>query len=199
MDVTPPTGQVPENSLLPASVVHQGGGGRNLALRGTGNASVQASSAGVGNTASSSDIVLAVYTLPAGAFDKAGRQLTILAMGSLANNANSKRAKIFFGCTAAVVGSPVSGGTAIADTGASTSANVGWQLEAQVTKTGATGLNTQVSQGTPIVGTTHGGVSVPAALTAVEGAPIIIAVTGSSAASAANDVLMNVLDIAFAN
>lgn len=174
-------------------------GGDGPGMFPSGNLNVQVSSAGVGNAADATDDVLFVFTLSANSFDQANRQLNILVCGKLANNANSKRAKIYYGCTSAVVGSPVVGGTVIADTLATTSANVGWQLSAQITKYGAGGSSTQISQAQPIVGTTHGGVSVPVLLTAPENAPIIIAVTGSSAASNAGDVLGQLLDVSFSD
>lgn len=180
------------NSGFPA-----GSGGSSLLP--SGNVNVQVVAAGQGNAADTNDDVLFVFTLPANAFDAANRQLNILACGKLANNANSKRAKIFFGCTSAAVGSAVVGGTVIADSGASTTPNVGWQLSAQVTKYGAGGSNTQISQSQPIVGTAHGGVSVPVLLTATENAPIIIAVTGSSGSSGAGDVLGQLLDVSFSD
>lgn len=165
----------------------------------SGNINIQVSAAGFGNAADTTDDVLFVYTLPANAFDQPGRQLNILANGKLATNANSKRAKIYYGCTSAVVGSAVSGGTVIADTGASTGSNLGWQLSVQVTKYGAGGSNTQLAEGQSIVGPTHGGVTGPELLTATENAPIIIAVTGSSAASAAGDVLAQLIDVSWSN
>lgn len=165
----------------------------------SGNINIQVTGTGFGNAADTTDDVLFTYTLPANAFDQAGRQLNILTNGKFATNANSKRAKIYYGCTSAVVGSAVSGGTVIADTGASTGSNVGWQLQAQITKYGAGGSNTQIAEAQPIVGTTHGGVTGPELLTAPENAPIVIAVTGSSAASAASDVLAQLLDVSWSN
>lgn len=174
-------------------------GGDGPGLLPSGNVNVQVSSAGAGNAADTTDDVLFVYTLPANAFDQANRQLNLLVCGKLAANANSKRAKIYYGCTSAAVGSAVVGGTVIADTGATNGNGVGWQLSAQITKYGAGGSNTQISQSQPIVGNAHGGVSVPVLLTAPENAPIIIAVTGSSAASGAGDVLGQLLDVSFSD
>lgn len=181
------------------AAVGEPAGSSGTPLYPAGNLNVQVSAAGNGNAAATTDTVLFVYTLPANAFDQAGRQLNISTCGSLATNGNSKRAKVYFGCTSATVGQVVSGGTVIADTLATTGSNVGWSLSSQITKYGAGGSNTQLAESQPIVGTTHGGISGPIPLTAPENAPIIIAVTGSSAASAANDVLAQLLDVSFSD
>jgi hypothetical protein len=142
------------------------------------------------------DSVLAVYSLPANSFDGIGnRGLNIQAFGSFANNANGKRAKLFFNPTAAVVGSTISGGTLIADTGASTGANVGWNIGAQVFKYGASGSNTQYGQETNvIIGGVHSGMGLPLALTAAENAAILIAVTGN-AATLATDMSLAMFEV----
>lgn len=170
-------------------------------MRGTGNLSVQVSAAGNGNGADATDDVLFNYVLPAGALDAAGRQLTIQAAGTFAANGHNKRVKIFIGATSAVVGSAISGGTAICDTGTVTTSGGGWTAQVQVTKYGASGSNTQQASGAASAcGTTHNGTSAPQLLTLTESGAINITVTGSSAtSSAANDVLGNLLDVSFAN
>jgi hypothetical protein len=142
------------------------------------------------------DIVVGVYTLPAYSFDISGRGVNLLAEGSFANNVNSKRVKIYFGCTTAVLGSAVTGGTVIADTGAfTTAANVGWSLEANVFKYGAAGSNTQLGlhQGAQI-GATVGTLLVPTLLTATESGAILIAVT-ANAATTATDIVYNFFEV----
>jgi hypothetical protein len=84
--------------------------------------------------------------LPASSFDVFGRGLSITAAGrSGPTNATNKTIRLFWGCTAAVVGSTVSGGTIIADTGVQTTVNAGWMLTANVFKFGAAGSNTQMN------------------------------------------------------
>jgi hypothetical protein len=145
---------------------------------GEGNLSCQASSAGVGNAADTTDDVLFTYTLPANALDQAGRALTITACGKFAANGNNKTVKLWFGATTVI------------STGVVTDNATGWQLQAEVTKFGAANSNTQIAQGQQIHGTTHGGVNVPVTPTETENGPIVIKVTGASGTTgAANDVL----------
>src|SRR5271167_3385947 len=57
------------------------------------------------------DTVIATYTIPgavaAASFDVSGRGVNLLAEGSVAANVNSKNIKLYWGCTAAVIGSVV--------------------------------------------------------------------------------------------
>jgi hypothetical protein len=170
-------------------------------VRTGGNASVQVVSAGQGNAAATTDTVLFTYALPASALDVAGRQVTITAAGSFAANANNKRVKIWWGTTTQTVGSAVAGGTLVCDSGVVTTNAGGWSASAQVSKYGAAGSNTQIATNAQaIAGSTHLGTSAPALLTATESGVINITVTGaSSTTGAANDVLGQLLDVAFNN
>lgn len=170
-------------------------------VRTGGNASVQISAAGQGNGADTTDDVLFTYALPASALDIAGRQVTITAAGKFAATANNKRVKLWWGTTTQTVGAAVAGGTLIADSGVVTTNNGGWTASVQVSKYGAAGSNTQIATNAQVVaGTSHLGTAVPVALTAAENGVINITVTGSSSTTgAANDVLGQLLDIAFNN
>jgi hypothetical protein len=114
---------------------------------------------GVGNTNDTTEDTLFTFALPANAFDIAGRTLQITAAGSLATNAHSKTAKLYFGSSI------------VATTGA------------------------QTGFYSPIVGTTHGGISLPIAGTETDTAAITIKVTGQTGTAAANDVVLNSLII----
>ena len=153
-------------------------------------------SAGISPGTINNDNVLAVYTLAANSFDISGRGLNFVAEGSVANNTNSKRLKLWFGATTAVVGSAISGGTLIADTGAyTTTGAAGWILEANVFKYGITGSNTQVAlHAAAQIGSTVGSLLVPTLLTGTESGPIIVAVTGN-AVTATTDIVMNFFEI----
>ena len=142
------------------------------------------------------DNVIAVYSMPLLSLDASGRGVNILAQGSVANNANSKRIKVYWGCTAAVIGSTVSGGVVVADTGAyATANNVGWSLEANVFKRGALGSNTQLAiHMSAQIGATVGSLLPPSDLTSGENAAILIAVTGN-AATTATDITQNFFEI----
>ncbi len=142
------------------------------------------------------DIVLAVYALPANSFDAAGRCLNIFAQGDVANNTNSKRIKLWYGCTTAVVGSAVTGGTLIADTGAyTTTGAAGWIVESNVVKYGASGSNTQRGlHASAQIGAVVGSLLPSTALTATENATILIAVTGN-AATAATDITLQFFEV----
>lgn len=170
-------------------------------VRTGGNASVQINAAGQGNGADTTDDVLFTYALPASALDVAGRQVTITAAGKFAATANNKRVKVWWGTTTQTVGAAVAGGTLIADSGVVTTNNGGWTASVQVSKYGAAGSNTQIATNAQVVaGTSHLGTAVPVALTAAENGVINITVTGSSSTTgAANDVLGQLLDIAFNN
>lgn len=181
-----------EAALVAAGVDQSGGFVAGASSNGNfsseGNLSCQASVAGVGNGADTTDDVLFTYTLPANAFDKPGRAISIVAVGKFAANGNNKTVKLFFGASTLVT------------TGVLTSNATGWQLQAEVTKAGAAGSNTQISQGQFIQGTTHGGVNVPVAPTEVESGPIVIKVTGASGTTgAANDVLGQIFQVNFMN
>lgn len=142
------------------------------------------------------DNVVAVYSMPLSSLDAAGRGVNLLAQGSVANNTNSKRIKIYWGCTTAVLGSAVTGGTVVADTGAYTTAGaVGWSLEANVFKRGALNSNTQLAlHMSAQIGAVVGSLVVPADLVAPENAAILIAVT-ANAATAATDIIYNFLEV----
>lgn len=153
--------------------------------------------AGVGNTADANDDILFGIQLSANSFDIAGRGLCLTGSGKFAANGNTKQAKIIFNATlvgatvtnGVITGGNATGGTVIGDTGSAASNNIGWQIMSNIFKYGANGANTQFAQYTPVVGTTHGGISLPLLLTATESGVINIVLTGKSAASAAADVL----------
>ena len=174
-----------------------GGNAQNPLQMGTsGDINIQQVSAGRSPGSTGADIVLATYTLPANALDIAGRLLDIQAQGSVLN-ATSKVMKIIWGATTATVGSAVSGGTAIASM--TTTANGGWQLMASVSKYGAAGSNTQLATHQAAqAGATVLALVTPSLLTAVENAPIIIAITGNAATTAA-DIVFNFLQITAMN
>jgi hypothetical protein len=139
-----------------------------------------------------SDVVMAVGTLPANFFTRDGVGVDLTMIGTFANNTNTKTAKIIVGPATAVIGSTVgTGGTTLATTGAySTTGQVGFQLNAQITKIGILGANTQVGFETAvIIGATHGGMGVPQALTLTETSPILVAFTLNSATTASDTTL----------
>jgi hypothetical protein len=185
---------VPGTGVEPASNLEQFGSGTATMLS-EGNVYHYAS-AGLNPAGTAADYVVAVYSIPANSFDGltgTNRGLSFNAFGGFANNTNTKRCKIIYNPTTAVVGSAVSGGTLLADTGAySTTGAVGWNLQAQVFKYGAAASNTQYGQCTGIiVGTTHGGMGVPLALTAVESGAILVAVTANATALATDITISN--------
>ena len=144
--------------------------------------------------ATGADNVIAVYSIPANTFDgitNTNRGLSFNAVGSVGATANNKRIKIIYNPTAAVVGSTVSGGTIIADTGTSTVSGAGWSLSAQVFKYGAAGSNTQLAiHQAAQVGSIVSSLIAPAAVTAVESGAILVAVTGN-AGTATSDIILN--------
>jgi hypothetical protein len=162
-----------------------------------------------GNGADVTDDILAGVVIPAGAFDVAGRGLCITAQGVTGATANNKRFKLWVNPTMSgqtatngvISGGTVSAGTTICDSGAwvnGTTPNnaTGWSAQANLFKYGAAGSNTQYAQGTPILGTLHGGILAPVFLTLTESAAITIVVTGASyTTSAANDVKLDFFEV----
>lgn len=153
---------------------------------------------GVNPGATGADNVLAVFSIPANAFDGLGpgRGLNIDVTATIAANANAKALKIIFNATTAVVGATVTGGTTLANSGALGAAVTVVNLLAKVYKTGLAGSNTQVgwSPGvnTNIAQTVF--VTTPAAIAAVESAPILLAITGN-AGTAVTDIALNAVEI----
>jgi hypothetical protein len=124
------------------------------------------------------DYVVDVLTIPANylAFNNQGIELT--SAGNFAANANNKRIKLWFNATTAVIGSLITGGTLLADTGTVATNNLGWVVQGAVFKRGALGSNTQTTESIGAVsGGTHDGVVLNVDTTAVETAPILCAVT----------------------
>lgn len=153
----------------------------------TQNIAAQAAVPGVSPATTANDNVLYSFTIPALTFDQAGRTVVIQAAGSYGATANNKDIKIIAGCTTAVVGSAVVGGTVISDTGVVATNGTRWQSQATIIKTGGLGSNTQVA-------IDNTGTKLPQALTAPENAGIIIAVTGN-ATTATIDILANWLEV----
>ena len=187
-------GVIPGVGVEPSSMLTYFGGG-TASFPEEGNI-YRLASAGVNPASTGGNIVLAAFSLPAGSFDVANRGLNFTAMGSVANNTNVKTISIYYGCTTAVVGSAVTGGTVIASTGAySTTGAAAWQLVANVFKYGAAASNTQIGlHETAQIGATIPALTVPQALTATESGAILIAVTGN-AATTATDIALNLFAI----
>jgi hypothetical protein len=148
-------------------------------------------SAGISPASTASDVVMAVFNIPASSFDQPGRGVEIEAAGSFAATANNKRVKIIVGAASPTVGSTVSGGTTIADTGTVTTSGGGWFLAAGVFKYGNAGSNTQVGVNEAnIAGSANAALLAPAALTLAENAVIPVCVTGN-ATTATSDIVLS--------
>ena len=183
IDVAATAGQV-ANAPGPA-------GSSSASLMRAGNINTQVSSAGVQPGATGSDYVIANFSLPASAFDAAGRTLQISAAGSFGATANNKRIKLIIGATTANVGAAVVGGTTIADTNTVATSGGGWSLAAEVTKTGALGSNTQITIHTQAqIGNAVAALAAPQNLTLNEAGAINVTVTGN-ATTAVSDIIFN--------
>lgn len=174
------------------------GGSSSAQLSGPfGNINVQVPgvAGGVSPGATGADNVIAVFSLPANFFDKAGRALSVTAFGNFAANANTKTVKLFFNPSAAVVGATITGGTLLATTGAVATNNGAWVVGGNVTKRGAANSNTQTATSNgAMAGAVATGVSLAVDTVAVENAPILIAVTGN-AATTATDIIFSMLEV----
>jgi hypothetical protein len=187
-------GDIPWSFLPPNSTQLGSGTG---SMREAGTLTLQTSTSGINPGGTNADNVLAVYTLPANSLYSAGNGLYISAIGTFANNVNSKRVKIIIGPSTAVVGSTVgSGGTTIADTGAySTAAAATWSVAAAVYKYGAAGSNTQLGiHVSSQINTSVTNLTAPSSLTLTESGAILIALTGN-AATTATDIALNFFEI----
>jgi hypothetical protein len=150
------------------------------------------SQAGINPGGTAGDYVVAVFTIKANSLDGVGnRGVQVVAKGGLASNANGKRIKVIAGATTAVVGSLVTGGTTIEDTGAQTTSGGGWGISVDIWKTGAANSNTQkATSNGKWMGATHLGAQAPVALTMTENADILVAIT-ANAATAATDISLD--------
>jgi hypothetical protein len=192
-------GVVPGVGVEPGSMITQlGSGAATFPEEGNISRTALAVGAGVSPGSIGNDNVLLAYSLPANSFDGVAgtnRGLNIAVSGSFGATGNNKDIKIWWGCTTAVVGSAVTGGVAIADTGVVTTNGGGWALMANVFKYGAANSNTQLGVHTQAqVGNAVAALLAPQNLTAVENAPILIAITGN-ANTAASDIVLNWVDI----
>lgn len=164
-----------------------------------GDLNCQISSAGINPSATGLDKIVALYSIPAQAFDLANRGVNIVACGSFAANGNTKRLKIIFNPTSPTVGGTVSGGVTIADTAAVITSGGGWALEASVFKYGATGSNTQIAiHQQAQIGGAVAALLAPSLTTATENAAIPIVVT-ANATTATTDIIFNFLEVFFLN
>lgn len=187
----PAVGRVNIKSFL-SNPSDQFGGGAGL-LNASGDTGIpQISSAGIQPGSTANDNVLAVFTLPAGTFDIAGRGLQLRAMGTFGATANAKTIKIIVNPTTFVVGSAVVGGTTIASSGAVTQNGGGWMLEGSIFKYGVAGSNTQIAFMSNRAFSTAVQPTAPTLLTLTESVAVPIAITGN-AATAATDILFNFL------
>jgi hypothetical protein len=189
-------GVVPGVGIEPSSMLTQfGNGTQTFPEEGNIYRSAVSAAASISPGSTGNDNVLFAFTLPASSFDVVGRGVQIEAAGSFAANGDTKEIKVFWGCTTATVGSAVTGGVAIADTGAVVTSGGGWNVSANVFKYGAAGSNTQVGIHTQAqIGPAVAQLLAPQNLTANEAGAIIIAVTGNTT-TATTDILANWCEI----
>jgi hypothetical protein len=174
-------------ALAPAANTNQMGA--------VGNLATQTVNPGVSPDTTGSQRVLAVMTVPANVFDQAGRTLSIVAAGSVAANANTKTLQIVVNPTAPVVGSALSGGTVIGSLITAAAAGGGWVMEAEITKYGAVGSNTQLATHTNSQSAAVAAALLPpTALTLTESASFTIVISGN-AATTASDIVQNFLQV----
>jgi hypothetical protein len=180
-------------------------GSGQAVIGGEGNIFLTAGT-GINPTATGSEAVLAVCTLPASSFDLAGRGVTIYTLGSLtaSGTGTAQRVRLWYNTgSAATAGTLLStgsaGATIIADTGAVSNSVGAWSLAALVFKYGATGSNTQLGvhqQGQ--VGGTALALTTPTLLTATESSAINIAATCIGSGVVGN-VVLNFMEVTASN
>jgi hypothetical protein len=185
-----------------AEVTQAGSSTASIAAEGNIFRSVVAAP-GTNTGANGSDIILALWTLPANAFDGlagTNRGITITAQGSFGGTGNNKDCKIIIGASGGTVGGVVGGGgTTIADTGVVSTNGGGWSIQANVFKYGAVGSNTQLGiHQQSQCGSVVQALLAPQNLVLVENAPILIAVTGRTT-TLTNDIAFNFGEVNFMN
>ena len=179
-------GDIPWNSLPNTFGVQFGGASSPASMAGDGNIyrNPIAVASGVNPGGTAGDYVVDFFAIPAGSLDKVGRGLEIIAMGNVASNTNSKRVKLWWNTAAPTVGSVVSGGTLIADTGAyTTTGAAGYSLTAMVFKTAAANSQICLHQASQI-GAAVGALVAGSTTTATESGVIYVAVTANAATTA---------------
>jgi hypothetical protein len=186
---------VPGTGIEPSNNLEQYGSGAQTMLS-EGNIFRTVPTVPISPGSTGNDNVLANFALPANSFDGIGfRGLFLSATGMFAANANTKETKLWIGATTVTVGSAISGGTCICDSGASVANNAQWELNTNVFKYGGNGSNTQRAFGSAVViGSTHSGFgSGPSAavqaLTLTESGVINITVTGNATTTATDITL----------
>ena len=187
-------------AVLPGSSTAGGG----VTVRSGGNIYSNAGAAIQGNAAVTTNTVLATALIPANSFDGIqSRVLSFFAAGKFAATGNNKVIRIYFGSDFQTVGQPVvsTASAIIADSGVVTTNTGGWNANAQVTKYGVPGSNTQIGVNMGIItGVSHVGTTAPVSLTGVENGPLYITVTGaSSTTGAANDVVLQNIEVTWNN
>jgi hypothetical protein len=188
--MTTNVGDVPSNALPNDTAALAGGAAAPGSFRASGNLWMQAPAGGAAPAGTAADYVVATATIPAAAFDQASRTIEVWAAGSFGANANTKTVKLIVAPTTANIGAAVVGGTTVATSGAVTTNGQGWSMEAQLTKTGAFGSNTQSAiHFATQVGAASAALTNPQSLTLTEAATVTVAVTINCATLAADAAL----------
>jgi hypothetical protein len=180
-------------------------GSGQAVIGGEGNIFLSAGT-GLQPTATGSEAVLAVCTLPSLSFDQPGRGITVNALGSLtaSGTGTAQRVRLWFNTGSAatagtLLGTGSAGATIIADTGAVSNSVGAWSIGALVFKYGANGSNTQlgVHQLCQVGGTAQALLS-PSLLTATESGPINVALTCIGSGVVGN-VIANFMEVTASN
>ena len=172
-----------------------GNGGAAALTEGTINR--QVTQAGVGPAFLSSDVVLALYTIPANTFDITGRTVTATAWGGFASDATSKHCKLWFSPNIQTVSTTISGGTLLADTLATTSNGGGWWVSGNITNTSVASTLSYTSNGA-MAGAVSAGMSAPGTTVSATTSPSYITVTGS-ATNSSTSILLYLFQVTGAN
>jgi len=175
-------GDVASNALPPDTATRFGGAPIATAAvaRDAGNIYRNSPNPGVSPSTINGDYVVDVFKIPGGSLDQVGRGLNIVAAGNVAANTNSKRIKIWWNATTPVVGSLVSGGTLLADTGAyTTNLATAYQLSGNVFKTGVLNQQSLIHE-TAQVGLQIGALVPCSVVTVTEASDIWIAITANA-------------------
>lgn len=123
-------------SRASAGVLGMSAGGAAASVQAKVSGTLNSNTTAVGNVGTGEDNLIS-YSLPASVLNTNGHAIRVRAAGTIANNANSKTLKFYFGSTAILTAS------------LPTSVAASWVLEAEIIRTGAA---TQEANATLIVG-----------------------------------------------
>jgi len=169
------------NKTVTDAILNAGTGAATMLPNGTLTAKLTS----IGTTATTNEITLQTYTLPANTLGKNGQCLEIVAWGSFAGNANVKTLRVYFG------------NNVVVSNDVTTSPNgLAWYFHAWVGRRSAT---TAIAGGDGKVGAVNQTATRNVISTLDLTADVTISVTGTNGTAVANDIVADVMIVKYLN